>query len=295
MSEVRELCEKDGAAVEAFLAPQADGYLHMLSNLTRVGLTPGQQPYQGRYVGAFAGGRLTGVAALFWNGFLTLCAPEETATLAGRAVGPCASKVTGLYGPADQAARAMQALGVEDAALGSSAELELMALDLDGLVRPPVLDDGDLRTRLVRSSEVDLVANWLCRFEVEVFNREEQPRLHGEMLETVQRRRREHALWVLERRGQLVACCGFSARYRDRVQVGPVWVPPGLRNAGYARAVVAGALLKAQADGTRRAVLLGDDPAAKRAYLALGFERVGERVLAFLDRAKFGQQRRLTA
>lgn len=295
MLEVRELREEDAEAVEAFLAPQADGYLHMLSNLARVGLAPGEQPYQGRYVGAFDAGRLTGVAALFWFGVLTLCAPEETATLAVRAVGPRASTMTGFYGPSDQVARAMEVLGVDSGMLGSTAALDLMALDLDRLVRPALLDDGDLRTRLVRSSEVDLVANWFCRFEVEVFGREESSQLHGEMLETVQRRRRERALWVLERRGQLVACCGFSARYGERVQVGPVWVPPGLRNAGYARAVVAGALLKAQAEGTRRAVLLGDDPAAKRAYLALGFERAGERVLAFLDRAMFGEQRRLTA
>ncbi len=115
------------------------------------------------------------------------------------------------------------------------------------------------------------------------------------MLETVQRRRRERALWVLERRGQLVACCGFSARYRERVQVGPVWVPPGLRNAGYARAVVASALAKAQAGGARRAVLLGDDPAAKRAYLALGFERVGARALAFVRESPCERRHRLTA
>ncbi len=295
MSEVRELREEDAEALEAFLTPQADGYLHMLSNLARVGLTPGQKPYQGRYVGAFAGGRLTGVAALFWNGVLTLCVPEETAALAVRAVGSRVSAMTGIYGPSDQVTRAMQVLGVDDGMLGSKAALDLMALDLERMVHPVLLDDGDLRTRLVRSSEADLVANWFCRFEVEVFSREESSQLHGQMLETVQRRRREHALWVLERRGQLVACCGFSARYRELVQVGPVWVPPGLRNAGYARAVAAGALLKAQAEGTRRAVLLGDDPAAKRAYLALGFERAGERVLAFLDRAMFEEQRRLTA
>jgi predicted GNAT family acetyltransferase len=52
--------------------------------------------------------------------------------------------------------------------------------------------------------------------------------------------------------------------------------------------------MKARAEGTRRAVLLGDDPAAKRAYMALGFEKVGERVLAFLKDERAAEQR-LTA
>jgi RimJ/RimL family protein N-acetyltransferase len=295
MSEVRELREEDAEALEAFLAPQADGYLHMLSNLAQVGLAPGERPYQGHYIGAFQAGRLRGVAALFWNGMLVVSAEEDAEVLARRAVNRSGLPLKGLFGPSDQAVRARRALGLDPATLGFESTLDLMALDLDRLRRPALLDDGDLRTRLVRSSEVDLVANWLCRFEVEVFGREESPQLHGEMVETVQRRRRERALWVLERRGQLVACCGFSARYRERVQVGPVWVPPGLRNAGYARAVVASALAKAQAGGARRAVLLGDDPAAKRAYLALGFERVGARALAFVRESPCERRHRLTA
>ena len=147
MSEVRELRDEDGAAVEAFLAPRADGYLHMLSNLARVGLAPGEQPYQGRYVGAFDAGRLTAVAALFWNGVLTLCAPEETAVLAERVVGPRISAMTGFYGPPDQVVRAMRVLGIDDTVLGCKAALDLMALDLDRLARPALLDDDDLRVR----------------------------------------------------------------------------------------------------------------------------------------------------
>jgi len=295
MIEVRDLQVEDEAALEAFLTSEADGCLHMLSNLKRAGLEPGGQPYQGRYAGAFRAGRLVGVASLFWNGVLVLSAPQGAEAAARRVVDTFGPPLKGFFGPPDQVARARCALGVEEAGLSFNAALDLMALDIDRLVRPAGLDNADLRVRSARSSEVDIVANWLCRFEVEVFGRDESPRLYSETLEDVHRRRRERALWVLQRRGQLVACCGFSARYRDRVQVGPVWVPPGLRNAGYARAVIAGALAKARAQGVRRAVLLGDDPAAKRAYLALGFETVGRRALAFMGEELPAQRRRLTA
>jgi predicted GNAT family acetyltransferase len=49
--------------------------------------------------------------------------------------------------------------------------------------------------------------------------------------------------------------------------------------------VVAGSLLAARAQGARRAVLFTDDDnlPAQRAYIALGFERVGDYGLVILE------------
>ena len=60
-------------------------------------------------------------------------------------------------------------------------------------------------------------------------------------------------------------------------------MPPGLRNSGYARTVTAGALLAAREEGIRQAVLLSEDPAARHAYLALGFAPRDRQTLAFLQ------------
>ena len=80
----------------------------------------------------------------------------------------------------------------------------------------------------------------------------------------------------------------FNATADDTVQVGGVWTPPALRNRGYGRAVVAGALLTARAEGARRGVLFTAETnvAAQRAYEALGFARSGDWALVFLAEAR---------
>jgi predicted GNAT family acetyltransferase len=97
----------------------------------------------------------------------------------------------------------------------------------------------------------------------------------------------EGTAWVLEADGALVACQQFNATLPDVVQVGGVWTPPDLRGRGYGRAVVAGALLAARADGVRRGVLFTGEwnVSAQRAYEALGFARVGDWALLFLKEA----------
>jgi predicted GNAT family acetyltransferase len=69
----------------------------------------------------------------------------------------------------------------------------------------------------------------------------------------------------------------------DCVQVGGVYTPPELRGRGYARAVVAASLLAARDAGVERSILFTgqDNDFARRAYLALGYEVVGEYGIAF--------------
>ena len=70
----------------------------------------------------------------------------------------------------------------------------------------------------------------------------------------------------------------FNATTPERVQIGGVWTPPEWRGRGYARAVVAGALLDGKAEGATRGVLFTDiaNLSAQRAYYALGFEVIGD-------------------
>ena len=285
MSQIRILEPGDQAALEAALTLRAVDSLHMLWNLRQVGLKPGTAPYHGHYAGLFEGARIVGVAAHYWNGMVFLRASREAASLADLAVGQSPWPVKGFFGPEAEVAAARRALGLAAAPARLDARPEVMTLDLDDLEVPPILSDDRIQARRLRSSESQLVANWFQRFEIEVFGAKEDDKGAAEAFEQVERLRRERRLWVLARGGQIVACCGFSACHGDRVNVGPVWVPPGLRNAGYARAVVAGALLTAAREGVREACLFAEDPAATRAYLALGFETRGRMALVQLSEA----------
>jgi len=82
--------------------------------------------------------------------------------------------------------------------------------------------------------------------------------------------------FVLEVDGQPVSMCTYNAQAGETVQIGGVWTPPGLRGRGYARMVVAGALQQGKRQGLTRAILYTEDAKARRAYEALGFQRIGD-------------------
>ena len=90
--------------------------------------------------------------------------------------------------------------------------------------------------------------------------------------------------FILTDAGQPVAGCCFNARLPDMVQIGNVWTPAALRGRRYARSVVAGALRYARAEGAREAVLFTatDNNAARKAYLATGFTRIGDYAIVLL-------------
>jgi predicted GNAT family acetyltransferase len=90
--------------------------------------------------------------------------------------------------------------------------------------------------------------------------------------------------WVLLLEGTPVAFSAFNARLSDMVQVGPVWTPPEYRNQGFARRLVAYTLHQEKRKGTKKAVLFTDHPAAIKAYLAIGFEKIGHYRLALLEK-----------
>ena len=75
---------------------------------------------------------------------------------------------------------------------------------------------------------------------------------------------------------------GFNSRLKDMLQVGPVWTPKEYRNKGFARKLITSALLKEKSNGIKKAVLFTDNPAAKKAYEAIGFKKIGIYRLALL-------------
>jgi len=276
MSTIRLLKNEDGPALRNFLERHADSSMLLLSNLTHAGLDSPGQVYGGVYAGQFDDGILTGVAAHCWNGNLLLQAPRNPVAVARAAVEASGKEVCGLVGPADQTTTARVGLGLMETATQVARDEALLALDLKDLIVPEALLKGQLVCRRPRASELDLLINWRADYRVEATNEPEGPELRWSSRLEIERLRAEKKQWVLARDGRLVATCAFHTNIGPHVQIGGVWTPPAYRSKGYARAVVAGALLRARQDGAKRATLFTDEPSARRAYEAVGFHPVGE-------------------
>jgi RimJ/RimL family protein N-acetyltransferase len=286
MATVRVLRAGDEMVLETFLARHADSTMFLRSNLRVAGIVDRGRSHEATYVAAFARRAVVGVAAHGWNGDLVLQAPVLVAELAGAAAAASSRPVDGLIGPWEQALAARTALGLDAVPAQFAQRQELFALDLDDLRVPPALTGGRLRCRRPVAADVPLLVAWRAAYRREAFNSEDRPDLLPRSRQEVEAGIAGGAAWVLEDGDRLVAYQQFNARLPDAIQVGGVWTPPDLRGRGYARAVVAGSLLAVGAEGIRRAVLFTDDDnaPAQRAYLALGFERVGDYGIILLAR-----------
>ena len=71
----------------------------------------------------------------------------------------------------------------------------------------------------------------------------------------------------------------------NALQIGGVFTPPLQRQRGYARAVVAGALLEARKQGVVEAILFTgrENEAAQSTYRALGFETAGDYAIILFE------------
>jgi len=273
---LRSLHAGDEAALEAFLLQHADFSMFLRSNALAAGLDYHGHALEADYVAAFEGDRIVAVAAHCWNGMVLVQAPEQVAAVARAAVAHSGRAVTGTSGPAEQVVAARTALGLDDRPTPKFGREELFALDLADLVVPAPLADGRWIARPPHDVELDLVIDWRVDFMIEALHRSAGAGLRDEaaaLMELVHGRRSH---WLLLDAGRPVAYSAFNARLPDIVQVGGVWVPVDLRGRGYGRAVVAGSLLDARAQGVRRSVLFAERDDAKRAYRGLGYAVVGE-------------------
>ena len=74
----------------------------------------------------------------------------------------------------------------------------------------------------------------------------------------------------------------LNAQVADTVQVGGVYVPPGMRGQGLGGAVVAAQLAELRSQGTRLAILFAANVPAARAYERIGFRHIGSYEIALL-------------
>jgi predicted GNAT family acetyltransferase len=252
--------------------------MFLRANLRQGGIVDRGGVYQATYAALLRGGEIAAVGAHCWNGVLVLQAPIETQQVAVVAVAASGRAITGIIGPLAQVRRAREglALGARPT-LTDSAE-DLFHLDLRDLQVPKVLTSGEAMCRRSVPADHPRLAEWRVAYSQETLRRPVNEGLGRESRDEVERLSAEGGLFVLEAGGRLVSCCTFNARLPDLVQIGGVFTPVLLRQRGYARAVVAGALLAAREAGTAGAILFTgrNNDAAQKAYTALGFVRVGD-------------------
>lgn len=279
----------DEPQLEAFLRPRLESSMILLSNLRRAGLVDHGEPFEGTYyaVRSPASGAIAGVVAHFWQGNLILQAPEHLEELLEATRAASVRPIRGLLGLSDQVRRALRRLGWSDEQVQLDEQEGLYALPLAELVVPEQLRTGSVRGRRAERSDLDRVAACRLDYCLEALGAEDTPELRDQCRADMAGFVERGETWVLEDPGagdEPVASTSFNATLREAVQVGGVWTPPELRGRGYGRAAVAASLQDARAEGVERAILFtGDDnvPAVK-AYVALGFRRVGDHRVVLL-------------
>lgn len=273
---------EDFSAFDRFLTPHTPWLYFMRSNIRRAGMSFYGEPYQAEYLAVWRDGEMCGVIAHSWLGSLQCFIPEYE------------SAPTLLKGLADlrrQRPRPMTCiLGIPD-----HVELlhryydfyprhfrdrdgldDLYTITLAEMRLPQALTEAECRVRLATVQDTELLIAWRCDFNVETIGERRGEEMMAKARTEIERRIDEADLFVLEIGGAVVSFCGAGGFLQNWKIVGPVWTPPELRGRGYARAVVAGALQKLQAKGTRHAVLFTGNPHAARAYQAIGFDRIGD-------------------
>lgn len=282
---IRLLRPGDEAALEAFLACHAAASMFLRSNLRHGGLEDQGAVYQATYAALFSGMAIAGVAAHCWNGMLILQAPQGVERVSAAALDASGRAVAGFLGPLAQARAARQGLGFGGRGTTTDSAEVLFRLALDRLQVPKALAKGAVTVRRAVAREYALLAEWRMAYAQETFRRAVSPALGRASRAEVEQLAAEGSLFVLEAEGNPVSCCSFNARLPDTVQIGGVFTPPLQRQRGYARAVVAGALLEARRQGVAEAILFTglENEAAQATYRALGFETAGDYAIILFE------------
>jgi len=282
---IRVLEAGEEEALERFLLRYATSSMFLRSNLRQGGIVDRGAIYQATYAALLRDGEIASAAAHCWNGMLVLQAPVATQQVAVVATAATGRAIAGIVGPLTQVRRAREGLALGTRPTFTDSAEDLFHLDLRDLQVPKLLSSGGAMCRRSTPADYPKLAEWRVAYSQETFRRPVSEALGRESRDEVERLSAEGAQFVLEVGGRLVSCCTFNARLPDLVQIGGVFTPVLLRQRGYGRAVVAGALLAAREAGTAGAILFTGrgNEAAQKAYSALGFVRVGDYGLVILQ------------
>lgn len=281
MSDIRILGAGDEKLMAAYFERAPDHTLIQRSNLARAGAAWNGQRYGGIFAASFEAGRMTGVIAHYWTGFIAPLVEDvarDFRPLLDALFDASPLPLGGVLGGWDQVTATMMHPRVAGHQVRRCDREILYALPLDALLVPSALRYGEIAVRAIAADDLPMLTAWRTEYLVETFRLARSTATYDEAAHELGAALEERRGWVAEADGRPLAYTGFNAALPDVVQVGGVYTPPFARARGLARAAVAGSLLKAREGGARRAVLFTDvaNVAAQRAYGALGFTPIGD-------------------
>ena len=284
----RLLLTADERNVGAFLKEHTSFSFYMRSAFKKSGLNFEGKPYQGDFFGVFDSGKLCGLLMHGWISSLQIFVTDLASVPAlVKAWGDYRSrnprKVELFLGPADQVRALLSVLKIEPFALRRHGEeAGLFELSLDKLIMPPVLQKEGVVVRRAQTSDLDLLIGMEYDFLTEAIMAPFAQDTHNKAKSEITRFVRGGDLFVLEEKGRLINFCAIGGFLTDWTHVGPVLTSPEYRNQGYGRAVTAGALAMLRNEGYTNAVLFAIKPEAQKAFLSIGFNRIGNWIYDFL-------------
>ena len=259
---------EDQAAIEAFLIAHIETSMFPLSNLRRYGMAGGN-PRAMRFWLGWKDGQITDVLGMSEEGMVFPQCPsgpwgEAAVVLAGQ-------PIKAIMGHEGQVTTLIRFLGLDPEAKALVMSDPLFTLPLAALVVPEVT--GFTLTPITDDLRA-IVVSWRSAYLTEVMplpgedpDEKAATDIAGYMENDTHR--------VLLQDGRPVAMTGFNADMAEAVQIGGVYTPPKLRGRGFARRAVALHLQEAREKGVQRAVLFAASDTASRAYVAVGFRKVG--------------------
>ncbi|QQA42540.1 GNAT family N-acetyltransferase [Pelagovum pacificum] len=265
---MRRVTTVDLPAVEAFLRTRLPLAMFQLSNLDRFGLD-GDHAYAPRMWVAERDGQVSDVLTVATNGTVMPALTSGDWQAAAEVLD--GMEITAVLGPAQEARPMMKAAGLDGGETAIDNDEPQFALDLAQLVIP----DGPGTLRPLAAADRDQMIRWRADYEIEALGSDaETAEVEGRASYEGYIAAGSHR--VLMEGGTALATTGFNARLPDAVQIGGVYTPPELRRKGHARRAVALHLEEARDGGATEATLFAASENAARAYIALGFERIGD-------------------
>lgn len=282
---IRKLTNKDRESLDRFLVDYTESSMFIRSNMKRAGLEYEDGNYHGEYFGALdESGNFIGVIVLYWNGNIMMQAPDRDVleSLTEYFQNKISSPIKGILGPDDQAEFVIQKLGLYSEKYIMNEQDGLYAVDLKELVKPKNFDFT--RSEIVPLNSIDqkIIKKWIKAFMIEALQEDESPDLDDKVEKRVTRTLKERTFSAMLFDSKPVSISGYNATLKEAVQIGSVYTPPEYRKRGFARALLYLSLEQAQANGVKKAILFANDPAAVKAYEAIGFKRTGTYRLALL-------------
>ena len=185
----------------------------------------------------------------------------------------------GMTGCATQVPLVIAGLGYPQSAWKIAGDEPLFSLDLNQL--QPTVDVDNLRPAC--PDDLQFLPDWFRGNDIDTGFSTAGPAVDKRAKELAKKAIHRPSFCILEENGIPVAMSDLNAKLPDIVQIGGVYVPPYLRNKGYARRVVAAQLARAKKNGVQRAILFAISEPAARAYRAIGFQHIGQYRINLVD------------